>query len=77
MNPAIMNEYSYLPYKYPKRDLYTVSQFKDKSLKGVSFDVVRLAIDLAYLPDEKARDLNFNQADLHEYIQHLKKERNF
>ena len=73
MNPACMNDYVYLPYKYPKRDLYTISFYKDKSMRGVSFDVVRLAIDLAYLPDDKARSLNFNQADLYKSIQELKK----
>ena len=46
-----MNDYIYLPFRFPKRDLYSISEYSDKNFKKVSFDVVRLAVDLAYLPE--------------------------
>ena len=60
MNPTCMDDYVYLPFKYPSRDLQAISQYRDKQRRSLSFDVVRLVIDLAYLPEEKAKSLKFN-----------------
>ena len=61
-----MDAYAYVPCSFKKRDLYAVSEYKNKHLSKLSFDLVRLVIDLPYLSEAKARDLVFSTEYLYE-----------
>ena len=53
-NPIYQYQYAYIPCRYPKRGLYAISEYKDKQIRKLSFDIVRLAVDLPYLPQKRA-----------------------
>ena len=62
----------YVPYNVGKveRGQRTVSMFKDPKMKLLSLDVVRCASDLAYMPLDQARDMEFNPM----YIDKMRKD---
>ena len=49
-NKTYYDKYMYLPYSLRDRKTFIVSMYKDQKMKQVSIDVVRAAIDLAYMP---------------------------
>lgn len=59
-------EFNYIPYTYPDREDYIVSMYKDIEMKKLSVDIVRLVSDLAYLPQDRAMQLEFNPKSLNE-----------
>ena len=60
------NKYSYVSYSYPDREHYIVSRFVDLQMRKLSVDVVRLAIDLAYIPPKHAEKLEFEPESLYD-----------
>lgn len=59
-NPYYADQYHYIPAVYPKREEYVISEHTKKELRLQQVDLVRLVTDLAYLPEERARKLQFN-----------------
>ena len=69
-NPYYQDAYAYIPARYPKRGSYAISEYKDKRVRKIAFDMVRLVVDLPYLPAERARAMVFNTPYLFdEYLQ--------
>lgn len=62
----------YIPYNVGKveRAQRTVSMFKDPKMKLLSLDVVRCASDLAYIPPDQVRDIEFSPM----YIDKMRKD---
>lgn len=71
-NPIYQYHYAYIPCRYPKRGLYAISEYKEKPLRKLSFDIVRLAVDLPYLPPKRARDLRFDVEYLYDEMNKTK-----
>ena len=61
-NQTWYDKYMYIPYNVDKteRANRTVSMYKDPKMALLSLDVVRCASDLAYMPRDAARDMEFN-----------------
>ena len=59
-DPTYQDYYAYIPCSHPKRAQYAISEYKDKQARKLSFDLVRLVIDLPYLPLDRATDLDFS-----------------
>ena len=49
-NPEYSDKFHYVPCTYPGRADYTISEYKDPYMQTYSSDLVRLAVDLAYMP---------------------------
>ena len=64
-NPNWYDKYMYMPYTVNNRDDYIVSMYKDKELKKWSLDIVRYVCDLAYVPQGRAKAMEFNPEYLH------------
>ena len=60
-NPAYSDRFLYIPCSYPDRHDYTISEYKDNYLKCYSTDIVRLVVDLAYMPVSEGKKLKFNE----------------
>ena len=58
------HKYSYISYSHPDREDYIVSRFIDPTLRKLSVDVVRLAIDLAHMPTQQVKDYDFDPLSL-------------
>ena len=61
-NPTYSDKFLYIPCSYPDRHEFTISEYRDNFLKCYSTDIVRLVIDLAYMPVSEAKHLEFNEA---------------
>lgn len=59
-DPYYYLKYMYIPYTVPKRAEYIVSRFKDQDLRKLSLDLVRFVSELPYVPEERAKDFEFN-----------------
>ena len=59
-------KFNYVPYTYPNREDYIVSMFKHDEMKALSVDVVRLATEFCYMPQDRAQLLEFNPIGLRE-----------
>ena len=59
-NATWYDKYMYMPYTVNNRDEYIVSMYKDKERKKWSLDIVRYVCDLAYVPQGRARAMEFN-----------------
>ena len=59
-NPFYADRYSYTPCIFPNRSKYAISQFKSRELRKSSLDLVRVVCDLPYLPDKRAKEMDFN-----------------
>ena len=55
------NDFAYFPCLFPNRGLYAISQNTNKNARKLSFDLVRLVIDLPYVPTETAKRLEFSE----------------
>ena len=51
----------YIPCLYPDRHEFCISEYKDNYLKCYSTDIVRLVVDLAYMPVSEGLKLEFNE----------------
>ena len=60
-NPLYSDRFLYIPCSYPDRHQFTVSEYKDNFMKCYSTDLVRLAVDLAYMPVSQAKALEFSE----------------
>ena len=58
----------YLPCHYPDRSKYVISEETDQVKRLRSYDVVRLAVDLAYIEEGRARGLDFANYESHSVI---------
>ena len=56
-NPFYAERYLYTPCRYPKRANYVISRYDDKELRKSSLDLVRMACDLPYLSEDRARKM--------------------
>lgn len=70
-NPLQCAKYQYIPCIFPQRYTYVISQYKEKELRKLSIDIVRLAIDLPYMEPNRAKELEFDC----EYLAKEKRER--
>lgn len=72
-NQTWYDKYMYIPYNVPKveRANRVVSMYKDEKLKLLSLDVVRCVSDLAYMPEEFAKDMEFNPI----YLERIRKDK--
>ena len=70
-NPLCCQKYQYVPCIFPQRYTYVISNYKHKELKKLSLDIVRIAIDLPYMEQSKAKSLKFDT----EYLLKERKER--
>ena len=59
-NSTWYDKYMYMPYTVNNRDDYIVSMYTDKELKKWSLDIVRYVCDLAYVPQGRAKEMEFN-----------------
>ena len=71
-NPFYSDKFLYIPCVYPDRWDYTISQYADNYLKCYSSDIVRLAVDLAYMPKEESLKLEFNERYIFKRILQLR-----
>jgi len=60
-NPFYSDKFMYIPCTYPERWDYTISKYADNYLKCYSTDVVRLAVDFAYMPRNEMEEIEFNE----------------
>ena len=60
-NPAYSDRFLYIPCSYPDRHEFCVSEYRDNFMKCYSTDLVRLAVDLAYLPVSQGKALIFSE----------------
>lgn len=67
-NPVYSDRFLYIPCSYPDRHEFTISEYKDNYLKCYSTDVVRLVVDLAYMPESVGRVLEFNEKFIFEQM---------
>lgn len=67
-NQLYQDRLLYVPAVYPQRAELAISQSEKISLRTQSVDLVRLCIDLAYLPESKARDLDLANFDKVPYL---------
>lgn len=56
-NKEYYDKYMYLPYSLKDRKTFIVSMYKHEKMKQISLDVVRAAVDLAFMPTGVAREL--------------------
>ena len=64
-NPEYAEKFHYIPCIYPNRDEYVISRYKDPEMRTHCVDLVRLVINLPYLKEAKAREIEFSP----EYIE--------
>ena len=70
------NRLLYLPCAFPNRTEFAICQYANKEIRRLTFDVVRLAMDLPYLPTERAKRLVFSPEYLYaETLSKNKKDR--
>jgi len=62
-NPAYSDKYCYIACSMPNRSQFAISRKAEQEEKKLSLDLVRIAVDLPYLPKSVARDLNFNDLE--------------
>ena len=69
-DPKYQDEFVYVPAERAKRRAdCAISQYKNKSIRKLAFDVVRLVVDMPYLPEERAKNLKFHTKYLYnEYL---------
>ena len=49
-------KYQYIPCVYPQRYAYVISEYrKNKELRKLSIDLVRMAVDLPYMDETRAK----------------------
>ena len=60
-NPFYSDKFLYVPATYPERWDYTISQYSDNYLKCYSSDIVRLAVDFAYMPINEMSEVQFDE----------------
>ena len=63
-NDTYAQRYLYTPVRFPKRYRYAISQYNDKELRKAALDLVRIVCDFAYLPKDRAMNIEFSE----EYI---------
>ena len=56
-------KYEYLPNHYPDRSKFAMSEHTEEQKRIRSLDTVRLAVDLAYMKDSRARQIVFGDLD--------------
>jgi len=66
MDPIYATRFMYAPCSYRQRSIHVVSQFENEELCLSSLDLVRVACDIAELPQEKALNLRFSPHYLRE-----------
>ena len=59
-NPQICYDLLYVPTQVPLRSAFVISPYKDVNLRVFSADLVRVVLDLPYLPESMARKYEFN-----------------
>ena len=59
-NQDYFDKLLYVPCILPIRSAYTISSYKNPLVRVASSDLVRIAVDLPYLPDDKAREFEFS-----------------
>lgn len=64
-NSEYANLYHYVPCIYPQRNEYVISEYVDKDMRMKQVELVRMICDLAYLDEERARDIDFSVEYLH------------
>lgn len=67
-NPTYSDRFLYIPCSYPERHCFTISEYKDSFLKCYSTDLVRLVVDLAYMPISLGKVLQFNEKFIFEQM---------
>lgn len=50
-------KYMYQSYNVPHRSDYIVSMYKHPEMRKLSVDIVRLVTDIAFVPNQRARDM--------------------
>ena len=59
------DKFMYIPHSLAHRSQYIVSMYKNSDLRKVSVELIRYASDLAYVPTEHAKSLEFNPEALY------------
>ena len=59
-NPEYRNMYHYVEVVAPARTQYVISEYKDKKMRLKQVDLVRLVCDLAYVPEQRAKEMDFS-----------------
>ena len=67
-NPTYSDRFLYIPCSYPERHEFTISEYQDNFMKCYSTDLVRLVVDLAYMPTSMGRELKFNEKFIFEQM---------
>ena len=71
-NPSYSDRFHYIPCCYDRRADYVISEYKDEYMQVYSSDIVRLACDLAYMPQSQAKKLHFNEKYIFKHMCELR-----
>lgn len=63
-NPLYFDDFQYVSASVKNRDLYIIDDDDDEGNDAVQSDIVRIALNLAYMNEQEARDFVFDQASV-------------
>ena len=59
-NPIYQDKLHYIPAVYPARTKYIISEYAETLQRNCTVDLIREVVDFAFIPDSKAKDLQFD-----------------
>lgn len=68
-NPLYFDDFQYVSASLENRDNYIIDDDDDEGNDAVQSDIVRFALNLAYMNEQEAREFKFDQATVAKRMQ--------
>ena len=70
-NPLYFDDFQYISASLPNRENYIIDDDEDESNDAVQSDIIRLALNLAYMNEQEAHEFKFDQTSAADKIRRV------